>query len=315
MINQLKLSAHKLNHWIQNQLEQLSAWIRNQLIRFGLIHSEAGKSVTLKDPKEIKAGTAKLAQSKAVPKSKAKAKPKKAKAVKPLDYFVEARSWADDLYTGALISRNRYRLAFLVAMGLAISLSLSINLLLPMQHYQPLLINHYEDGRVTVTPTTQVNAPNNPVEIESEIVRYVVNRESYAPSSYKEQYSLTNLMSNNEVASEYIRAQSTDNKHSPINRLGNKVYRTVHIDDVSFLDSADKNKGKPKNQQTHSNLAQVNFAITDHWRNSGRSKTIPLTALVSWRYDGTPSNPADQWRNWDGFTVTRYTIEQRNVQH
>lgn len=229
------------------------------------------------------------------------------------NYFVEARSWADDLYTSAIISRNRYKLAFFVAMGLAILLAIAVDGLIPLQHMEPLLVNHYQDGRVSVQPMKQPYAPTNPAQVQSEIVRYVINRESYDPSSYDAQYSLTNLMSNTAVAKQYIGVQSTGNKHSVINVLGHHGWRSVHVDSVVFLDSTLNNKGKTPSQQTHYNLAQINFAMTDHFKNSARQKTKALTALVSWDYRGTPSDPNERWRDWDGFTITRYTVEQRNV--
>ena len=229
------------------------------------------------------------------------------------DYFTEARSWADDMYTHAVVSRNRYKMAFFIAMGLAVLLTVAINGLIPMQHLEPLLIHHYQDGRVTVLPMTQPYAPMNQAQVESEIVRYVINRESYNPSSYHEQYALINLMSNHETGMEYINQQAAGNKTAPINVLGNQGWRSVHIDSVVFLDSTLQNRHQPKAKQTHHNLAEVNFTLTDHFKNSALRKTKALTALVAWEYRGTPSDPNDRWRNWNGFTMTRYTLEQRNV--
>ena len=58
-------------------------------------------------------------------------------------YFTQARSWADDIYTAAIISRNRYQMAFFAAMGLATLAIAAIITLIPLQHIEPLLINHY----------------------------------------------------------------------------------------------------------------------------------------------------------------------------
>ena len=229
------------------------------------------------------------------------------------NYFVEARSWADDMYTSAIISRNRYKLAFFAAMGLAGLLAIAIDGLIPLQQLTPLLVNHYQDGRVSVEPIKQPFAPTNQAEVQSELVRYVINRESYDATSYNTQYSLINLLSSRGVARQYMNTQSTDNKRSPISLLGNRGFRTVYVDSVVFLDSKRENKGKPKAQQTHHNLAEINFTITDHFKNSSQQKTKALTALVSWDYRGTPSDPNDRWRNWNGFTVTRYSTQQRNV--
>ncbi len=191
-------------------------------------------------------------------------------------------------------------------------MTIAVDSLVPLQHMEPLLVNHYEDGRVSVQPIKQPYAPTNPAQVESEIVRYVINRESFDPTSYDMQYSLVNLLSSNFVAKEYRHTQSSAQTNSPINRLGTHGFRTVHVDSVIFLDTELNNNDKA-NTKHHHNLAQINFSITDHDRNSVLQKSKAFTALISWQYQGTPSDPGDQWRNWDGFTVTRFTKQQRNV--
>lgn len=229
------------------------------------------------------------------------------------NYFNQARSWADDIYTAAIISRNRYQMAFFSAMGLVALAIVALIALIPLQHSELLLVNHYPDGRVLVEPMHQPYSPSNPSQVESELIHYVVNRESFAESSYKEQYSLINLMSNHEVSQQYRDTQSPSNPQSPINVLRRDGLRTVHVESVIFIDSVLKNKGKPLNEQTHTNLAEVNFTVSDQSKNSTLIKTHPFTALISWTYRGIPKDPGDRWRNWNGFTVTRYSLEQRNL--
>jgi type IV secretion system protein VirB8 len=229
------------------------------------------------------------------------------------NYFTQARSWADDLYMSAIISRNRYEMAFFAAMGLAALSIFALVILIPLQRSELLLVNHYPGGRVLVEPMHQAYAPSNPSQVESELIHYVVNRESFAESSYKEQYSLINLMSNNEISQQYRATQSPSNPQSPINVLRRDGLRTVHVESVIFIDSVLKNKGKPPSEQTHTNLAEVNFTVSDQSKNSTLIKTHPFTALISWTYRGIPKDPGDRWRNWNGFTVTRYSLEQRNL--
>lgn len=241
-------------------------------------------------------------------------KVKKNQSISETAYFVEARSWADDLYTAAVISRNRYKMAFFIAMGLAILLTIAVNALIPLQHIEPFFVNHYPDGHISVQPPThQKYAPTNEAQVKSEIVRYVVNRESFDATSYDNQYSLINLLSNNEVAREYIDIQSIHNEQSLINQLGKNGNRTVHVENVIFLDSALKNQGQPPSKQTHYDLAQVDFTITDQFSDSVLKKTQARTALIAWTYRDMPNDPGELWRNWNGFTATRYTVEQRNV--
>ena len=201
-------------------------------------------------------------------------------SVSKQNYFTQARNWADDIYTTTIISRNRYQMAFFAAMGLVALSMLALIVLIPLQHTELLLVNHYPDGRVLVEPIHQPYAPSNPSQVESELIHYVVNRESFAESS---------------------------------NVLKRDGLRTVHVESVIFIDSVLKNKGKPPSEQAHTNLAEVNFTVSDQSKNSTLIKTHALTVLISWTYRGTPKDPGDRWRNWNGFTVTRYSVEQRNL--
>ncbi len=284
------------------KVKRLALSIRKILETKRLMKSEAAKMVKPVAPESLKIAGAEL---KNIDQSRQSHQ-------KTTSYFVEARSWADDIYTAAIISRNRYKFAFYLSIGLAVLLTIAIDSLVPLQHMEPLLVNHYQDGRVSVQPIKQPYAPTNPAQVESEIVRYVINRESFDPTSYDTQYSLVNLLSSNFVAKAYRHTQSSARASSPINRLGTHGFRTVHVDSVIFLDTELNNNDKA-NTKHHHNLAQVNFSITDHDRNSALQKSKAFTALVSWQYRGMPSDPGDQWRNWDGFTVTRFTKQQRNV--
>lgn len=225
-------------------------------------------------------------------------------------YFIGAKSWADDIYTHAIISRNRYKFAFVIAIILAVVLSICVAELIPTLRLEPLLINHYQDGRISVEPMKQPYQPNNSAEVQSDLVRYVVSRESYDPVFYRSQYSLVNLMSNKKSSHSYRKVQSIQNKHSPVNVLRNRGWRSVHVDSVVFLDSKLKNKDDKKKR--HKNVAQIDFIITDHFKNSSHHKVNSFIALVSWEYKGIPDNPGDRWRNWNGFTVTDYQLEQKN---
>ncbi|MDF1796456.1 MAG: type IV secretion system protein [Coxiellaceae bacterium] len=230
---------------------------------------------------------------------------------KPLvDYFKKANSWADDKYSRNLVATRRYQWAFFVAMGLSCILAIALVCLLPLQRLQPLLVNHYQDGHVSVQPLQHKQLLRSKALVESELVRYVINRESYDVTSYHEQYALINLLSSTVVAQQYQQMQSVHNKQAPINKLNNKAFRTVHIDSVTFLDKA---HGATKSAKRRYNLAQVNFTVSDHFHQSVVPASQSLTALISWQYVGTPLSPAERWRDWDGFIVTRYSVQQRNV--
>lgn len=227
------------------------------------------------------------------------------------NYFTKARSWADDMYTAAIISRNRYQMAFFAAMGLATIAIVAIIPLIRLQHIQPLLVHHYPSGYISVEPLQQPYKPTNASQMKSELVHYVINRESYFDAAYDEQYSLINIMSDSEVAKEYREIQSVQNPESPINRLGQTGLRSVHVESVIFLNSNLEDKDKLSNQQIPNYLATVNFTVTEQINSI---KTIkPYAVILAWEYRAPSDDPGERWRNWDGFTVTRYSVEQRNI--
>lgn len=233
------------------------------------------------------------------------------KNLSPNDYFKRAKSWADDNFGRVHQSRNRYQLAFLVAMGLNIIAIIAVTVLVNYQTLVPMLVHHYDNGIVTVEPLTQANAPLNKAQVESDIVRYITNRESYDLSSYRAQFDLINLLSNSLVNNEYVQEQENSNKDAPINVLGTNASRQVHIYSINFLDSSLFNE---KDITTnHDNVAEVVFTLTDTEKSGGKSKEQHFSALISWQYVSPSSSPAERWHNWDGFQVTRYTKNLRNV--
>ena len=228
------------------------------------------------------------------------------------NYFQLATSWADDYYARMATSRYRYQMAFLAAMGLCGLLTISVMMLSNTHEYIPLLVHHYDSGAVSVSPVAQKGAPENQAEVESDLVRYVVSRESYDPAAFSEQYQLVSLLSDASVAHAYQAQQNGEDDQSYIHRFGNKMVRSVKVEEVSFLDTEEQNS-KEKNQINHRNLAEIHFTVTDRNMSSGQEKRTPFVSIVSWNYGGIPNDPEVRWMNWNGFTVISYQRNQRTV--
>ncbi len=226
-------------------------------------------------------------------------------------YFGAATEWAEEVYGVMEASRNRYKTAFLLMAGLSVLLTLSVLTLSHTHEYIPLMVHHYDSGAVSVQPMKSSTAPNQ-AEVESELVRYVINRESYDPASFGEQYSLVNLMSDRDVAHLYQHQQSANEKTSFINQWGNNTVHSVQIEVVNFLDQ-EQPTAKGVNAVAHKNLAEISFIVIDRNISSGKEKKTPYVAIVAWTHLGIPEDPEARWLNWDGFTVTSYHVNQRTV--
>lgn len=225
-------------------------------------------------------------------------------------YFDEAKSWADDMYTSVVASRNRYKCGFLACACLVFLLVLCVSMLVPAQHLEPLIINHYSDGTTSVSPVRGRYTPSNQAELESDIVRYITSREGYDFESYDRSYKQVAVMSSTDVFSRYRAEQSTANKNSPIIRLKNKAFMQVDVRNVIIMDLESKNT---KREKGHKNLAEITYEVTTHNLQTGSTSSKPYKAILSWKYTGLSDDPALRWLNWNGFTVTKFSRGQTNI--
>lgn len=227
------------------------------------------------------------------------------------NYFNQAKSWADDIYGAVEQSRNRYKAAFFTAMGLNGLALVAVASLAQVQTLVPLMIHHYDNGVTTVEPLKNDNAPLNKAQVESDIIRYITNRESYDVSSYRSQYDLVTLLSNEPVITQFSQEQDKSSKESPVNTLGATSERKVHVYSINFIDNSTLNEKEiPKD---HQNLAEVVFTLIDSDKATGHKNEKQYTALVSWQYTTPSTVPDIRWKNWDGFLVTRYSKQLRNI--
>jgi len=243
--------------------------------------------------------------------SKAEADESKSSSKHTANYFQQAKSWADDIYTATIVSRNRYKIAFLSMAGLSMLLTLCICMLIPAQHTELVVVHQGDSGYTWLSITKpHEKLPQNLVRTRAEIAHYVMARESYDPLLYGYQTKDVNLFNTPEIQAEYEMAQDVHNKTAPINLLADKGYRTVLINNIMMLDSRAKNKTK---SDKHVNLAQVDFVVEDHFFDIHRTIKIPYTAIMSWRHEGIPSDAYQKLKNWDGFKVTKYVVQPVNV--
>jgi type IV secretion system protein VirB8 len=227
-------------------------------------------------------------------------------------YFGKACTWADDLRASETRSRNRYQAAFFASMGLNVVIAIAVAVLANYQTVVPLLVNHYDNGVTVVSAIPEKKAVTNQSQIESDLVRYVLHREAFDETSYRAQYELVTLLSNNTTAQEYVREQSKSNAQSPIAILGHTHTRSVHVYSVHFIDRETQNEKDM--HQDHHNVAEVVFQLTDTDKSTGKSTQTPYTALISWRYTTPPDSPALRWQNWNGFEITRYSKQVQHVE-
>ncbi len=108
-------------------------------------------------------------------------------------------------------------------------------------------------------------------------------------SSYRSQFDLVSLLSNEPVFSQFSKEQDKSSKESPITSLGTMGERVVHVYSINFIDNLVLNeKALPKD---HQNLAEVVFTLTDIDKSTGHKLEKNYNAIISWQYTAPSSSP------------------------
>jgi type IV secretory pathway component VirB8 len=222
-------------------------------------------------------------------------------------YFEAAKSWSDDYYALAMASRNRYQMAFFAVLGLMAVLAMSLVYLALKQNIELIVVHQGDSGYEWVSSLKpNEKLPSSWVKTRSELARYLIARESYDPVLYAYQTREVSLMSSSSVFSEYEFSQDSSHPASLVNLLGARGHRTVQVLTVLLLDKIPE---QPTPGVHHENLAQVSFMVEDHSLDSNQVIKTPYTAMISWEYLGTPSDPEALFKNWDGFRVIKYVVQ------
>src|SRR5258708_412824 len=92
-----------------------------------------------------------------------------------------ANDWAYDQYHSQVVMANRWQLAFWLQTGVALLLIASLIALLPLKTWDPIVVHrNTQTGEVWVENARTHTLPDTTAEIESDLVRYVVARETVA---------------------------------------------------------------------------------------------------------------------------------------
>lgn len=215
------------------------------------------------------------------------------------------QDWFYDRYQIQEVMANRWQLAFWIQLVLSLFLVASIVFLLPLKSWEPIVIERdIRTGEVWIRPT-QESLPKFSSEVESDLVNYVIGRETYSSIDNDERYQQILFSSSPSIFKEYKENASPNNPTSLTKTLGATGTRKVTVEDVVFLNDL-KNKDSAKSQ-----IAKVDFTTVDTIGEMTFKKY--WVATITWEYLGTPNQKEAAWMNWNGFTVTSYRIDQRNV--
>ncbi|GAB4393790.1 MAG: virB8 family protein [Gammaproteobacteria bacterium] len=218
-------------------------------------------------------------------------------------YFKAANDWSYDRYESQLVIANRWQLAFAVQALICVLLAILLIILFPLKEIAPIIIHENQTTHETwVEPATNKRALNvSRAALESDLVRYVIARETYAVADRQYRFRQVMLRSNVTVFNAYRKQNDPANPHSLVAQLKLSGTRTVKIQDVILLNTDD-----PQQQ-----LAKIDFVTTSLLQ--GKQQQQHWVATIKWQYRGIPREKLLAWENWNGFIVVYYRVDQRNV--
>lgn len=230
-------------------------------------------------------------------------------------YFDIAQTWADEKYHYYRLWSARWQCAFWVALVAVLSLSIAIMVMMPLKSWEPIVVQkNVQTGEVFVKPADVANMVKDKPQVESDLVRYVIARETYSSTDEGPRYRHVQFSSSPAVFKSYQEEHKLNNEDSFDSRLGESGVRLVSVEDVIFLDPTDPRKIPSKRAARRLQvppIARVDFTTTES--DGGIVKTNHWVATLKFDYVGTPNTKEAAWANWDGFTVTSYRVDQRNV--
>ena len=212
--------------------------------------------------------------------------------------------WYHDLYQSVTVSRNRWFLVGILALGLAAIEALALVFVTPLKSVEPYVLQvDNKSGLTRVLQPLKNEGEKTLTEDEalskSFLVKYILARETYDLQDLNRNYDLVRLMSSGDEARKFDESLESSNPQSPLEKYKTHTTRTLRISSVSFLDQKKK-------------TAQVRFSTTETRQN--QSKQEFWIAILTFRYVNAPMEENDRLQNPLGFQVVSYRVDQEIIQ-
>jgi type IV secretion system protein VirB8 len=208
-------------------------------------------------------------------------------------YYSEAASWTADIH-GAL--RASRRIAWWIA-GAACLVAgieaMALAALAPLKTVVPYAITvDRQTGYVeAIKPLAPGALGQDQAVTQSNLVRYVLARETFDATDLRESYQSVMLWSGGGARDDYARLMQRSTPDSPLNLYGPTTTVAVTVKSVSML--------SPTTALVRFDTVRREVGATAEARRS-------WVAAVAFRYTNTPMRQADRFLNPLGFEVTRY---------
>jgi type IV secretion system protein VirB8 len=209
------------------------------------------------------------------------------------NYYEAASSWAQDTHATLRASRRTAWIIAGVAIGVASLQAIAIAFLLPLKQSVPYTITvDRETGYVQTTRGVNLgNLTETDAIAQSFVVQYVLARESFEATDYRENYRKTMMWSQGGAETEYARDWDKNNPNGAAQRYRPTTRVKVTVKSVTILG--------PRS-------AMVRFDTEQTEGPSSGGMRQPWVASVGYSFSGKPVSEQDRYLNPLGFQVASY---------
>lgn len=207
-------------------------------------------------------------------------------------YYAMAGDWSEDVVGGLRRSRRTAWIVAAVAVAVAALEALALAALAPLKTTTPYaFVVDRQTGYVELArPLAEGPLTQDAAVTQSNLVRYVIARETFDRTDLNETYRRTVAWSSGRARADYLALMQASNPRTPVKIYGPSEQVRVVVKSVSLL---------PRS------TALVRFE-TERSTPGGAPSRQPFVTAVSYQYSGEPAAMGQRFDNPLGFRVTAY---------
>jgi type IV secretion system protein VirB8 len=216
-------------------------------------------------------------------------------------YYEAASSWAQDTHASLRASRKTAWIIASVAIGVAALQAVAMAFLLPLKQSVPYTITvDRETGYVQTARGVDLGAISESEAIaQSFAVQYVLARESFEGSDYRDKYQKTLMWSQGAAETEYLREWDKSNPVGIQSRVRPTTRIKVTVKSVTILG--------PRSAMVRFDTEQ------SEGPNSGGLRQ-PWVASLTYSFSGKPISEQDRYMNPLGYQIATYRRDAETTQ-
>jgi type IV secretion system protein VirB8 len=216
-------------------------------------------------------------------------------------YYEAAETWSQDTHANLRASRRTAWIVAGVAVGVAGLQAIAMAFLLPLKQSVPYTITvDRETGYVQTTRGVNIGSLSETDAVaQSFVVQYVLARESFEATDYRENYRKTMMWSQGGAETDYARDWDKNNPVGVQSRYRPTTRVQVTVKSVTLLNSRS---------------AMIRFDTEQSEGASSGGMRQPWVATVGYSFSGKPISEQDRYLNPLGFQVATYRRDAETTQ-